>query len=124
MPRHLIGEFMKRERRDETDNPLRKALCSLCETMVNVERGIRKLIKPPCKTDNLTGSLHTAHRGRSYARRPKLGHVWLEPGMGPSSASDRTRVGPAENGSNAKKAALHAPVGGAEGCLPIRLASI
>jgi hypothetical protein len=47
--RKLIGEAMKCESRDEANDVL--ALGDLCKAVRRVQRGIGKLIEPPCESD-------------------------------------------------------------------------
>ena len=71
----LIGKLMEREGRDEADHTLGHPLCCLGETVMSVEGRIRKLVKPPRKSEHLAIPLHAAHGCRRYARGTQFGET-------------------------------------------------
>lgn len=67
LPRQLIGQPVERQGGNEANDALGNPFGGLCQTVVNVERCIRKLIKSSREPKHLAVAFHAAHGGGCYA---------------------------------------------------------
>ena len=71
-PWQLIGQPVERQGGNEANDALGNPFCGLCQTVVNVEGCIRKLIKSSREPMHLAVPFHAAHGGGCYARLAQL----------------------------------------------------
>ncbi|MBB6011309.1 hypothetical protein HNR59_000654 [Aquamicrobium lusatiense] len=71
----LIRQTMKSQGRNEANDALGNPFGGLCQTVVNVEGRIRKLIKSSREPKHLAVAFHAAHGGGCYAGLAQFCHA-------------------------------------------------
>lgn len=107
LSRHLVGDAVKRERRDEADDSLGYSLCRFGQAVIALDNGVRELVEPAAEPGDEAGPLQPGDRGGRDARLPDLGqpgHAMfsqecdqpfaLRAGLGRFFSSDRDLIHP------------------------------